>query len=971
MSCQLGVISQRSYSYTNTSETGYYSFSSLPDGTYNIQASHPDYLTQTSPSYDAEGSASLNISLNLPPKIVGAYLSYLRVNGVLMQGEPYYVNLGDTLHCEASVWNSGNVTAHYMLETWSSEISLEPELISSEWVQIDPDCFYTYNMDFVVDTTYLNGTKNVTLLIKAWDSSRPQSTEYPASYVEAENTFQVSSHFKKAVISLIDFDKPAYEPLDEVNIAVKLKNNGENSANFNVQYYISDVPMSQDEINGFFYTSSQSGIILQTGQELLLDRLHWTIPPDGHNKGYYLFVNLTCVSGDDIIQYDAPIVTFYCCAVPTIVKNIARHYRPVGTEIQIIPVNVEGADYYAALYYDQDTAVLYDDGGSSWIGGYTGLEFMTVIDTQGAVIRQQGDVWRKALFTAMASHIMLNGEAYWVEVLAQIEELYNWSQQVYDVHNDYINEQINDLEQKRLLCKIGSFISGLGASAVGGPAVAGKAITEVSLKSSLYTYVIPRVLGEIAQAAGSGKRQYSAPDPGPDIDELIDLSLISDVGSLDEASERYSQMLTQGGEDRFIITIAIFVAFVVADILFRYFDSVYAADLTDVQTNANLILPPLQRMMAYLKGNPYNNNGYCIGRIIYDKLVKFKYQKPSYANICQVLGWGIEDPFGITNGDLSSSFFNYYSSGITEKLAYLDGVNTIDGNNTFLSQIDISQEYFSTLNLMNNRYFLMKGSIYFDSYSLGQLGLEKMNQIDTGNFYQNGYAMTINTPQNTSVSPLPLEVTVYYNGAPVTTADLSWSIAGTGIFGYMLHQGNGVYVDEADISSLLAVSGPALYRIDFVADADGEEIEGFTYFHILPQNAETVYYALPNPYAMNPDETALYSFLEENYASVVLFSLNDLSYNPIDPEDIPLLIFFNNTSSIPAQYGNSNFKDNIASYLQSGGNLALFGNAAEILDQAGLTNAMFNNMTFCLTADNSSYNQTISNFSHPATYGLF
>ncbi len=635
----------------------------------------------------------------------------------------------------------------------------------------------------------------------------------------------------------------------------------------------------------------------------------------------------------------------------------------MGTVIQIIPVDVNGVSYFVALYYTQDSAVLYNDGGSSWIGGYTGIEYMSVIDPQGSVVRQQSDTWRKALFTAMASHIMQNGENYWVEVLKQIDKLYVFADETYDNDSAYINGQIDHITHMRLLCKIGSFISGLGASGVGGAAVAGKALAEMSFKKTLYTYVMPWVVNEIVQSTVPRGSEAILENTVASDDLMLDFERFSDVGSLEEAQARYEQLLSQGSDDRVVITIALFIAFTAADILIKYFDSAYEADLAELNANANLVLPPLQRMKGYLKSN--TNSGYNVGRIIYDKLCKFKAQKPSYAKICDVLGWGIDDPFGIVSGDLSSVFFNYYSAGITENIAYLDGLNTIDGNNTFLPQKLVSQGIYNTLNTMQNRYFLMKGSIYFDSYSLGLLGLEKMNQIDTGNFYQNGYAMTIDIPDNTSSSPIPLGVTVFFDGAPVTVANVVWTIEGTGILGSMLHQGNGIYLDAANITSLLGQNEPALYRINFTAYIDGFEISGFTFFHILPLGDDIVYYALPNPYAMNPEELAFHAYLESNYASVILLSLNDLSYNAISADDYPLLIFFNNTSAIPAQYDNAAFRVNIVSYLQSGGNLALFGNAAEILDLAGVTNEMFGNATF-----NNAYVQNISNTTHPLTYGL-
>ncbi len=298
------------YSQRYTAADGSYSFTSLPSGIYYIQAVHANYLTQDSPSHNQPDSTSVNISLYLQPKIVNANIETMTISGVNVMLEPYNVNISETMPLLITLRNTGNVTASIKLDLWSTQISLEPTTISTSWVSVLPNQTTQFNINFMVDSNYLNGTRDISLKIKVWDTTRTQSTVYPASYVEHDDIIQVTSYFKKAVVSLIDFDKPVYQPQDVANIAVKLQNNGEHGGSFSVNYYISDIPVSTTDYNGFLYTSSQTNIILQPGEELLLDRLQWTLPASSDNKSYYLFISVTSPVGSDSVQYDAPIVSF-------------------------------------------------------------------------------------------------------------------------------------------------------------------------------------------------------------------------------------------------------------------------------------------------------------------------------------------------------------------------------------------------------------------------------------------------------------------------------------------------------------------------------------------------------------------------------------------------------------------------------------------------------------------------------------
>jgi len=93
---------------------------------------------------------------------------------------------------------------------------------------------------------------------------------------------------------------------------------------------------------------------------------------------------------------------------------------------------------------------------------------------------------------------------------------------------------------------------------------------------------------------------------------------------------------------------------------------------------------------------------------------------------------------------------------------------------------------------------------------------------------------------------------------------------------------------------------------------------------------------------------------DEHSALKNSFSWMGYTYDCVTPQDViddglsttyKQVVIFNNASILPSTYNNTTFLSDIKTYMNDGGNVALFGNAAEILDMSGITTDLFSAFT--------------------------
>jgi hypothetical protein len=923
---------------------GNFLFSGLAQADYDIEFIHQNYLTSYN-SIFVPDTLQVNLTHHMHPKIVTCSVQDIlidRGNGyVSVLDIPLEIEHGDTLDCRLIVKNTGNITVNIKDSIWSSEIGLTPEKIISNYVSVNPNENWTYQFQIILDYGFLNGTKDIKFAVFARDPNRPINlTNYPQSTYRIQDIFQLESGYKKAIISMVDFNKAVYEPGENVDIAIKIKNKGKVGAIYNVRTVISDVPQNSNDYDSFDFDYWQHGILLNVDEEVICDKISWVVPENYNGKSCYVYISVTRNTDNGLIEYDKSESLFYIESIPEIINYTAEHYRPINGIPEVFPLAIDGSNLYGIIYYNNDSEIQYFDGQNYWSGGYDEINYMIITNNQGVPYYQQSDLFRKALFTTLAYELFQKVEPYWIENLNQVEKLYNEVNLIYETDQDYIQEQINYQEFTIRLAQCGKFLSGLGASSISGPLMAGKSLTELAdFKDATLTFIAPFVANEIFQNTVGNQKNTNL---------------------LKNIPENTPIPIVKGEEPTdFIILLAAFVFFTAADIAFEYFEDQAEANLVNLKIHEALVLPPLSYAKQYFMLGSINT--YNIGRQILLKSSSFRRNKPTYSKIVDCLGWGIDDPFGVNSGDNSTAFFQYYIMGLTEYRSYLLGANTIDPG-AFNSTINKHDDYFTDINQQQNRMNLLKGTIYFDSYSLGLLGIEKINQIDDNTFHNNGLSMQVLLPDNISNDILDAEVVFYnYNGA-ITNGTVTWAIDETDLTGSMVHQGSGHYTASIDISEISNINSPKTYRFEVTAEKNGETVEGIRYFTILPNVNSKVVFVVPEKFNLNAEELAYKNWLETQY-EVFTISTYDFKTSIPDPDENPVITILNINQTLHSSLLDADFHQKIKDYMTLGGNLFLLGNATELLDMTGITNNLFT------AYDYSHYynSQYITNVNHPIT----
>ncbi|MBC8374403.1 MAG: hypothetical protein H8E26_00060, partial [FCB group bacterium] len=502
-----------------------------------------------------------------------------------------------------------------------------------------------------------------------------------------------------------------------------------------------------------------------------------------------------------------------------------------------------------------------------------------------------------------------------------------------DIHDQLINEQIEYEEHTILLANIGQFFSGLGQSLVTGPMLAGKSLAEVTFKDEFILHSLTWTANEIAAYSGANSPNHVSVDPY----EIPNIS-------------------GEPESERLLLLITAFVFFTAADLAFEYFENQAEANLQDLVHQYDLIIPPLNRSVEYLNSSGAEN-AYNVGRSMYDKVINFRTHRPSYTNMTQYLGWGIDDPFGIATGDNSAAYFQYFLMGITEYLAYIDGLQSVDPNNSYSDLIVTMQGYIENLNQQSAQANWFNGAVYFESYSMGALGLSVMDQIDTHVFHQDGISIDLNLPNEVQSETLLAEIECYnYNGS-INTANIIWNIEGTDLEGNFTNNGSGNYSAAIDVSSISDVAQASIYRLNIFAAVGAANVEGFRLFSVLPSTG--IIHIVPDPGDMNAQDIGFQEFLSNNFSSQTI-SVSEFRYEVPNPALVPAIAIHNNSSTLPTYFSDSDFLASLTDYLDAGGNVVLFGNAVELLDVSGITNEMFNQYS-------NNHRIYITSVNHPIT----
>ncbi|MBL7047706.1 MAG: carboxypeptidase regulatory-like domain-containing protein, partial [Candidatus Marinimicrobia bacterium] len=909
------LLDSQIISTTSTSDGGGYTFANLDSNSYDLTYTHEDYFIRNE-TINTPGVGNVIVNTALTPKIVEANISQILVNSESVLSNPYFVENGDLLTCQINLENTGNILTHAQVWIWTAEIGIDPNNFETEWIDLPVGNNTSVPFSFTINDGFLNGTKNINYFIWIEDPNRtPDYNNYPESGMMLSGSFQLTSGFKSALISSVKLSQEIYQPNDEVEIGVWLKNDGQVDATFNLTTYISDVPQSESAVNENVTVISQDNIVLQAGEEQMVNIVNWIVPAEYDESSCYVFSSLSSQTGNEIVEYDKTINVFYIESTPELVFATAEHYRQPSTTYEIIPVDVSGVQFYSIAYYDALSAEVHSNGADSFISGYNELEYMIVTDDLGSPLRLESDTFRKVLFTSMGSITLSEADSYWLENLKQSQYVYNMAYRFRDIHDQLINEQIEYEEHTILLANIGQFFSGLGQSLVTGPMLAGKSLAEVTFKDEFILHSLTWTANEIAAYSGANSPNHVSVDPY----EIPNIS-------------------GEPESERLLLLITAFVFFTAADLAFEYFENQAEANLQDLVHQYDLIIPPLNRSVEYLNSSGAEN-AYNVGRSMYDKVINFRTHRPSYTNMTQYLGWGIDDPFGIATGDNSAAYFQYFLMGITEYLAYIDGLQSVDPNNSYSDLIVTMQGYIENLNQQSAQANWFNGAVYFESYSMGALGLSVMDQIDTHVFHQDGISIDLNLPNEVQSETLLAEIECYnYNGS-INTANIIWNIEGTDLEGNFTNNGSGNYSAAIDVSSISDVAQASIYRLNIFAAVGAANVEGFRLFSVLPSTG--IIHIVPDPGDMNAQDIGFQEFLSNNFSSQTI-SVSEFRYEVPNPALVPAIAIHNNSSTLPTYFSDSDFLASLTDYLDAGGNVVLFGNAVELLDVSGITNEMFN-----------------------------
>jgi len=920
---------------TTTDQNGEFSFGALSAGSYELEFEHPDYLG-SSQTVSVSGDATVNVSASLDPKIVEITVDGMRINGGEWDGTPYEVANGEEIQVEYTVVNTGNVNIASVLQARSEEVALSPNPVDVSEISLGVGEIGTFTYVATIEDGYINSARSIQHRIFVRDPDRASGhgdpEDYPTDYLSprslTEDTFEITSSHRSAVITLVDFDQLMYEPGDEVNLTVRFRNNGEVETNYSASVLLSDYPTSEGEIDGTsVYEQSQENIVLAPDQEKTLDQIQWTIPNDV-SGGLYAYVVIKSSDGvRELVAVDKSIARSHVASLPAAVKSTAEYYRPVNGVVETLPMDVDGETLYATLYYDINSADVYSDGVNAWAGGYGEIEYLIITDSQGAPIREESDRLQKAWFTAIGYESHEGASVYWQEVMRQLKMLDTHRKETLIWYEDFAKGEISRWEMQSNLATVGQLFSALGQGLI----LDGTSLAKVNTKIDLLKAAEPTLsflAGEIAAYLGASSTQ-------------VQTALENGVTSNIDLTQGYQVPSPPGSTDAKVATgvlVAAYVAFKVADPVFSYFKGQAEANLEELRVDSTLVLPPMRRAGGYFTENS-GANALSAGLAIQGAATELIRNRPSYANVVDALGWGIDDPFGTVGGDASTTFFQYYIMGVTELLAHAEGLNQVDQTQPFADYEALATQYLESVQDQRSRQDLIKGHIYYDSQGLGRLGIEKMGQMDSHTFYADGLSAQVILPNDITTSTFTARVNFLDGANAVTDGTVTWRIPDTPLSGVMSHSGDGQYEASIDISSIAGVASPARFRFEITGETRGKTIDGIRYFTVLP--TQGVMYVVVDPGDMNAAEQGLEDVLNANYG-VETVSIDEFRLaTPLpDPELTPTVVL-HATGSLHAMYEDPVFLQQLEDYLQAGGNVALFGTAPEVLDLAGITDEVF------------------------------
>ncbi len=408
-----------------------------------------------------------------------------------------------------------------------------------------------------------------------------------------------------------------------------------------------------------------------------------------------------------------------------------------------------------------------------------------------------------------------------------------------------------------------------------------------------------------------------------------------------------------------LVVVGAWLFFEGAKLVFKYYEEKAEAEKQQLYHEIDLTNPPLERALDYFYKDG-SNDAVGLSASIYENISLFKNTRPSYQLLENCLGWGIDDPYGYSGGDRFNTFFHYYSAGMTEIVAYVDGINR-KNNGLFNDTEALFESYLREINQKRSITESLKGLIYSGSQVLGEVGLETMKRMDDDNYDNNGLSLDINFNDNVNKNQFQAGVNFHQYGTPVTDATVTWSIADTplGLQGTLDHFSNGQYGANIDITDLYnSVISPTYYDFEVQSIYQGDTVKAKKVFTILPQNSTMI--IVPDPGDLNAEEAAFETFMHDNYG-VATISIDEFRFSIPNPDSTVAIAIFNNQPELHGYYSDPLFLQKLRDHLELGGNLALFGNAAELLDLSGITDDLF-------TAQNySSVILYVQNTDHPIT----